>query len=54
MTSGPVQAEIPGEQLAAAAAAVPRGRESLLGFADAMDDFSQQQQAAPADVELTS
>jgi purine-binding chemotaxis protein CheW len=52
MTSGPVRAEIPGEQLAAAAAAVPRGRESLLGFADAMDDFSQHQQAAPADVEL--
>jgi purine-binding chemotaxis protein CheW len=44
--------EIPGEQLAAAAAAVPRGRDSLLGFADAMDDFSQQAQAAPADVEL--
>ena len=52
MTSGPVRVEIPGEQLAAAAAAVPRGRDSLLGFADAMDDFSQHAQAAPADVEL--
>jgi purine-binding chemotaxis protein CheW len=52
MTSGPVRVEIPGEQLAAAAAAVPRGRDSLLGFADAMHDFSEQAQAEPADVEL--
>ena len=52
MTSGPMREEIPSERLAAAAAAVPRGRDSLLGFADAMDDFSQQAQVAPADVEL--
>ena len=52
MTSGPMREEIPSERLAAAAAAVPRGRDSLLGFADAMDDFSQQAQATPADVEL--
>jgi purine-binding chemotaxis protein CheW len=52
MTSGPIREEIPRERLAAAAAAVPRGRDSLLGFADAMDDFSQQAQSAPADVEL--
>ena len=51
MTSGPMP-EIPSERLAAAAAAVPRGRDSLLGFADAMDDFSQQAPTAPADVEL--
>src|SRR5215213_140962 len=52
MSTGPMPAEIPGERLAAAAATVPRGRDSLLGFADAMDDFSQQGPTAPADVEL--
>jgi purine-binding chemotaxis protein CheW len=41
-----------GERLGEAAATVPRNRESLLGFADAMDDFSQQAQATPAEVEL--
>ena len=40
------------ERLGEAAATVPRNRESLLGFADAMDDFSQQTQTAPAEVEL--
>lgn len=44
--------DLPAERLAAAAAAVPSGRDSLLGFADAMDDFSEQAQTAPADVEL--
>ena len=45
-------ADVTGDRLAAAAASASRGRESLLGFADAMDDFSQQAQTAPADVEL--
>ena len=52
MSAVPTPAEIAGERIEAAAAAVPRGRDSLLGFADAMDDFSQQAPTAPADVEL--
>jgi purine-binding chemotaxis protein CheW len=50
MTASPT--DLTGERLGEAAATVPRNRESLLGFADAMDDFSQQTQAAPAEVEL--
>jgi purine-binding chemotaxis protein CheW len=50
MTASPT--DLTGERLGEAAATVPRNRESLLGFADAMDDFSQQSQAAPAEVEL--
>jgi purine-binding chemotaxis protein CheW len=50
MSASPTQ--LTGERLGEAAATVPRNRESLLGFADAMDDFSQQAQATPAEVEL--
>jgi len=52
MSAAPMPAEIPGERVAAAAAAVPRGRDSLLGFADAMDGFSERAPATPGDVEL--